>query len=459
MDDIVSADRRYFFHPGTHAHDHAVGALQGRVIVQGKGIRLTDIEGRSYIDGFAGLYCVNVGYGRTEIAEVLREQSERLSFYHTYLGNTNPPAVELSKCLIEEWAPPSMAKVFYGMSGSDANDTQVKLVWYYNNVLGRKQKKKIIARQRGYHGSSIVTASLTGLPAFHANYDAPVDRILHTMCADFYRNAADGMSEAAFTAQCVDVLEKLILAEGPETVAAFIAEPVLGSGGIVPPPVGYWPAVQAVLRKYDILLIADEVVCGFGRLGAKTGCERYGIEPDLITVAKGLTSAYVPLSGVIVSEAVWQVILRGSREHGMMGHGWTYSSHPLGAAAALKNLEIMTRERLVENARDIGAYFLARLQATFGDHPMIGNVRGVGLLLALEFMQDKRSRRPFPAGTKVSSRVVAAAMNRGLIVRALGDDIVGFAPPLIVTRVDVDEMVAIIRAAVEDTAYQMASVD
>jgi L-2,4-diaminobutyrate transaminase len=429
------------------------------VIVQGKGIRLTDIEGRSYIDGFAGLYCVNVGYGRSEIAEVLREQSERLSFYHTYLGNMNTPAVELSQRLIEEWAPPGMAKVFYGMSGSDANDTQVKLVWYYNNVLGRKQKKKIMARQRGYHGSSIVTASLTGLPAFHANFDAPVDRILHTVCADFYRNSADGMSEAKFTAQCVETLEKLIIVEGPETIAAFIAEPVVGSGGIVPPPAGYWSAVQAVLRKHDILLIADEVVCGFGRLGAKTGCERYGIEPDLITVAKGITSACVPLSGVIVSEAVWQVILHGSREHGMMGHGWTYSGHPLGAAAALKNLEIIAQERLVDNARDTGAYFLARLQATFGDHPMIGSVRGVGLLLALEFIQDKRSRTPFSPRTKFSWQVVAAAMKRGLIVRALGDDIVGFAPPLIVTRADVDEMVAIIYAAVEEIAGHMASAD
>ncbi|WP_244818286.1 aminotransferase [Caballeronia sp. Lep1P3] len=451
MESLEQADRRHFFHPGTHAFDHATGSLEGFIVSEGHGIHLTDVAGREYIDGFSGLYCVNVGYGRDEIADRMAEQCRRLSYYHTYVGSGNAPAIELSQRLIEQWAPPGMMKVFYGMSGSDANETQIKLVWYYNNVLGRKDKKKIIARDRAYHGSGIVTGALTGLPVYHANFDSPFDRVLRTLCPDYYRNAAPGMSEAAFTAHCVAELEALIEREGAETIAAFIAEPMNGTGGIVPPPDGYWPAIQAVLRRHDILLIADEVVCGFGRLGARTGCERFDIRPDLVTFAKGLTSAYAPLSAVVVGEAFWDVLMSGSREHGMMGHGWTYSGHPLGAVAALANLDIMERENLVGNAERVGGYLLACLRAAFGAHPHVGDIRGIGMLMAIQLMLDPATRTPFPAQHRINAKVVAAAREHGLLVRALGTDIVGFAPPLITTREDADEIVRRIRAAFDDT--------
>jgi len=296
---LLQQDRQYFLHPSTHAHDHAAGALPGRIITGAEGIRVTDHRGRTFIDAFAGLYCVNIGYGRTEVAEAMYEQAKRLAYYHTYVGHSSEVIIELSRRVIE-WAPPGMKKVYYGLSGSDANETQVKLVWYYNNVLGRPNKKKIISRDRGYHGSGIVTGSLTGLPGFHQCFDLPIERVKHTICPHWYRQAAPGMDEAAFAHYCADKLEQMILAEGPDTVAAFIGEPVLGTGGIVPPPEGYWQAIQGVLKKYDILLIADEVVCAFGRLGSAMGSQHYGIAPDLITIAKGLTSAYAPLSGVIV---------------------------------------------------------------------------------------------------------------------------------------------------------------
>jgi L-2,4-diaminobutyrate transaminase len=449
---VLDFDRRHFMHPGTHAADHASGELQGRLMKRGSGIRLEDHEGRSYIDAFAGLYCVNIGYGREEMAEAIAAQTRELSFYHTYAGYSNEPAIELSRRLIEEWAPPGMKKVFYGMSGSDANETQVKLVWYYNNVLGRPRKKKIIARHRSYHGSGIATGSLTGQSKFHAAFDLPMPQVLHTACPDFYRDGTAGESEAAFVARCVEQLEQTIEREGAETIAAFFGEPVMGSGGLLPPPSGYWPAIQAVLRRLDILFVADEVVCGFGRLGSRMGAEHYGLEPDLISVAKGLTSGYLPLSGVIVSERVWDVIEQGSRAHGAMSHGWTYSGHPVCAVAALTNLDIIEREQLTRNAAQVGRYLQDGLHAAFDDHPLVGNVRGEGMLAALELMADIPGRVPFAAGLKVSHRVAQAARARGLIVRALGiNDIVGFAPPLIATSSDVDQIIAITREALDVT--------
>ncbi|WP_407668548.1 aminotransferase [Paraburkholderia dilworthii] len=447
----LETDRRHLMHPGTHASDHASGRLDARLMTRAKGIRIEDHAGRSYIDAFAGLYCVNIGYGREEMADAIAAQTRQLSFYHTYAGFSNDPAVELSRRLIEEWAPARMKKVFYGMSGSDANETQVKLAWYYNNVLGRPRKKKIIARQRSYHGSGIATGSLTGQPKFHAGFDLPMPQVLHTASPDFYRDARPDASEAEFVADCVEHLEQLIAREGAETIAAFFGEPVMGSGGIVPPPAGYWPAIQAVLRRHDILFAVDEVVCGFGRLGSRTGSEHYGLEPDLMSVAKGLTSGYLPLSGVIVGERVWDVIERGSREQGAMNHGWTYSGHPVCAAAALTNLDIIEREQLVSHAADVGAYLQRRLHEEFDAHPLVGNVRGVGMLAALELMADKTGRRPFPVAAKASQRVAQAALARGLIVRALGtNDIVGFAPPLVATHADIDEIVAIARHALND---------
>ncbi len=452
---LLASDRAHFFHPSTHAADHSSGKLAGHVVTGGEGIRIRDHQGRELIDAFAGLYCVNIGYGRSEVAEAIYAQAKALAYYHTYVGHSNEAIVELSERIID-WSPKGMKKVYYGMSGSDANETQIKLVRYYNNVLGRPQKKKIISRDRGYHGSGIMTGSLTGLPVFHQAFDLPAPDILHTVCPHWYRKAPQGMAEADFAQYCADELEKMILAEGPDTVAAFIGEPVLGTGGIIPPPEGYWEKIQAVLKKYDVLLIADEVVCGFGRIGAPMGSQAYAIEPDLITVAKGLTSAYAPLSGVIVGEKVWDVIEQGSRDLGAMGHGWTYSGHPICAAAGLANLDIIERENIMGNAAEVGAYFQQQLHAAFDDHPLVGEVRGVGMLAALEFMADGDARQPFDAALTVGAKVAGACMARGLIARAMPHgDILGFAPPLVATREDIDTIVAIAKQAVDEVAGQV----
>jgi len=454
---LEEIDRQTVFHPSTHLADHAHGRSGGpRIIDTAKGVRIVDRNGVELIDAFAGLYCVNVGYGRTEIADAIHEQALKLAYYHSYVGHSSEPVIRLSERLIG-MAPEGMSKVYYGMSGSDANETQIKLVWYYNNVLGRERKKKIISRWRGYHGSDIVTGSLTGLPMFHQAFDLPVDRILHTVTPHHYRQAEPGMSERAFSRFCAEELEKLILAEGPETVAAFIGEPVMGTGGIIPPPEGYWDEIQPVLAKYDVLLIADEVVTGFGRLGSEFGSLHYGIKPDLITVAKGLTSAYQPLSGVIVGEKVWSVLEDGSTKFGPFGHGWTYSAHPLGAAAALANLDIIAREGLVANARDTGAYFQSALHEAFDEHPLVGEVRGEGLMAALEFVADREAKTPFDPGLKVGIRVSTACNQHGLIARAMPHgDILGFAPPLVVGREDVDAIVDIAKAAVDEVAAELA---
>lgn len=449
--DLIDRDRKVTFHASTHLRDFAHGDAPGRVISGGQGIRIVDKEGREFIDGFAGLYCVNIGYGRTEMAEAIYKQALELSYYHTYVGTTNEPLVELSEKIIG-LAGMGMSKVYYGMSGSDANETQLKIVRYYNNVLGRPQKKKIISRNRGYHGSGIASGSLTGLAAFHDHFDLPIETIRHTEAPYYYRrsDAQANMSEREFAQDCARKLEEMILAEGPETVAAFIGEPVLGTGGIVPPPEGYWEAIQQVLDKYDVLLIADEVVCGFGRIGTDFGSHFYGMQPDLITVAKGLTSAYQPLSGVIVGDRVWNVLEQGTGEYGPIGHGWTYSGHPLGAAAALANLAIIEREGLTRNAAETGAYLQQRMQATFAEHPLVGDVRGVGLLASLEFSADKARREHFDPALKVGPRISAAALDENLIARAMPHgDILGFAPPLVISRDEVDDIVARAKRAVD----------
>ncbi|MEC9297493.1 MAG: aminotransferase [SAR324 cluster bacterium] len=438
---LQSTDRETVFHPSTHASDHAHGKVPVNIIQSGNGIYIKNQQGTELLDAFAGLYCVNVGYGRTEIADAIYEQAKKLAYYHTYVGHSNEAIIELSRRIID-WAPDGMRKVYYGLSGSDANETQIKLVRYYQNILGNKSKKKIISRDRGYHGSSIAAGSLTGLNLFHQAFDLPIDNILHTLAPHFYWNAEDGMSETEFSQHCADELEKMILAESPETVGAFIGEPVMGTGGLIPPPEGYWDAVQKVLRKYEVLLIADEVVCGFGRVGTPFGSHLYDIRPDLITIAKGLTSAYLPLSGVIVGERVWKVIERGSEELGPMGHGWTYSGHPLAAAAALANLDILEREKLTENARDTGSYLQEQFNKSFENHPLVGEVRGVGLLAALEFVADKSKKLRFDSNWKVGAKVSAACLEQNLIARAMPNgDILGFAPPLSITRTEVDNIV------------------
>jgi L-2,4-diaminobutyrate transaminase len=455
-DSLEAWDRNHFFHPSTHVKSHAAGNSPVRMITGASGVYIWDADGRRSLDGFAGLYCVNVGYGRREITDAIAEQAKALPYYHAYVGHGSEPSIRLAR-MVADRAPEGLAHVFFGLSGSDANETNIKLVWYYNNVLGRPEKKKIISRWRGYHGSGVMTGSLTGLDAFHKAFDLPRAPILHTEAPYFYRRADRTMTEEQFSEHCANRLEALILAEGPDTIAAFIGEPVLGTGGIVPPPRGYWEAIQKVLTRYDILLIADEVITAFGRLGSMFGSEHYGIKPDLITIAKGLTSAYAPLSGVIVGDKVWQVLEQGAEKMGPIGHGWTYSSHPLCTAAGVANLELIDSLDLVRNAREVGSYLNESLREALAGFPIVGDVRGEGMLAAIEFVADRDDRVFFDPALKVGPRIAAAVLENGVIGRAMPQgDILGFAPPLCLTRAEADDIVDATLAAVDTIASELA---
>jgi L-2,4-diaminobutyrate transaminase len=437
---LETLDKQRVFHPATSIADHL--RTGPRIMAEASGITLTDTEGRRYLDAVAGLWCVNIGYGRHEVADAMAAQSRRLAFYHTFSSMSNEPQIRLADRLLG-LAPGRMSKVFFGNSGSEANDTQVKLVWYYNNLRGRPRKKKIIARREAYHGTTVATASLTGLPAFHKAFDLPIANILHTDTPYYYRRAVPAMSEEEYAAALAAELAALIEREGPDTVAAFIAEPVMGAGGVLTPPRTYFEQIQRVLRQHDVLMIADEVICGFGRLGRLFGCEVYGIEPDLVTVAKGLTSGYFPLSACFLSEPIWTVLRDASPQTGAFAHGFTYSGHPVGAAAAMANLDILLGEDLVGNAARVGEYLQRRLREAFAGHPLVGEVRGIGLIAGLELVADKATKRLFPAEVKVAHRVAQRCMEEGLVARALpAGHVIAFSPPLCVTREQVDEVIA-----------------
>ena len=448
-DQLATWDRENFFHPSTHLAQHARGETATRVITGASGVHIEDRDGNRMLDAFAGLYCVNAGYGRTEVADAIAEQAHQLAYYHSYVGHGTETSITLAKMIMDR-APAHMSKVYFGLSGSDANETNIKLVWYYNNILGRPQKKKIISRWRGYHGSGLMTGSLTGLSLFHDKFDLPMNPVIHTDAPYYYRRKDRTQTEAEFTAQCANALEALIQAEGPDTIAAFIGEPVLGTGGIVPPPAGYWDAIQEVLNRHDILLIADEVVTGFGRLGTMFGSDHYGLKPDLITIAKGLTSAYAPLSGSIVSDRMWKVLEQGTDENGPIGHGWTYSAHPICAAAGVANLKLIDDLNLVRNAAEVGGYLNASMKEALGDHPNVGDIRGEGLLCAVEYVADKADATPLDPAAKVGAAISAAMLERGVIARAMPQgDITGFAPPFCITRAEVDTVVAATADAVK----------
>ena len=453
--DLADLDRNYVFHPFTTLGDHESKG-PAFVVTHGQGSRLTDSNGRDYVDVMAGLWCVNIGYGRSEVANAMRDQAERLSYCHAFSSMSSDKPALLSQRLIE-MAPPGMSKVFYGNSGSDANDTQVKIVWFYNNTRGKPLKKKIIARQRGYHGVTVMTAGMTGLPGLHAGFDLPLPMIRH-VAAPRRIWEGHGLTDAEFTDWLVADLEALIAAEGADTIGAMIMEPLMGAGGVHAPPAGYYEAIQQVLRHHDILIIADEVITGFGRLGSRFGCTVFGIQPDLITIAKGLTSAYFPLSGCIVADHVWNTLVAGGSTYGAFGHGYTYSSHPIGAAAALANLSVLEDEDLVAQAAVRGSYMQDRLRAAFVGHPLVGDVRGQALIGAVEFIDAMTDAGPvaFDPALKVAPRVVKAALDRGVIGRALpAADAVAFSPPFVISEAEIDIAVNAFRDAADQVAAEL----
>ena len=435
LTNLQARDVETLIHPYTNlATFRETGPL---VLERGKGVWVFDSDGRGYIEGMAGLWCTSLGYGNEELVEVAREQMLKLPFTHLFGGKSHDPAIELAEKL-KEWAPMPVSKVFFGASGSDANDTQIKLMWYYNNAIGRPKKKKIIARLKGYHGVTIASASLTGLPNNHIDFDLPIPNILHTSCPHHYRFANPGETEEEFATRLADELEEMILREGPDTVAAFIAEPVGGAGGVTVPPATYYEKIQVVLDRHDVLLIADEVICGFGRLGTMFGSSAMGMRPDTMSLAKAITSAYFPLSAVLIPEKIYDAMLDESRKIGTFGHGFTYSGHPVGSAIAVKTLEIYERDNIIGHVQGIIPSFWRRLEA-IRELPLVGEVRGKGLVAGIELVADRPTKRAFEAKRAVGARAVAFAQDEGLIVRNLGDTI-AVCPPLVITPVEIDEM-------------------
>ena len=414
------------------------------VIDRGEGIYVFDNTGKRYIEGLAGLWSVAVGFGEERLVRAAAEQMAKLPYYHQFNYKTHGPSVDLAEKLIQ-LAPVPMSKVHFTSSGSEANDLTAKMVWYRSNALGRKEKKKIIGRIRGYHGVTIAAGSITGIPRNHESFDLPIAGMLHTSCPSYPHYGLEGESEAEFTARMLKDLEDLIEREGPDTIAAFWGEPVMGAGGVLPPPEGYWAGVQAILRKHDILLVADEVICGFGRTGNMFACTTYGIEPDVIVVSKQISSSYLPLSAIIMNDRFYQPIADESHRIGSFGHGFTASGHPVATAVGLENLRIIEERDLVGNVQRLAPRFLAGLEE-LGRHPLAMGSRGVGLIGAVEL---KPWDKVGAAGTAVSNRM----QEEGLIIRGIGDAIC-FCPPLIITEAQVDEMLAIARRAMDAVAAE-----
>ncbi len=436
LTNLAVRDIETLVHPYTNLATHRdAGPL---VLERGEGVRVFDVAGKDYIEGMSGLWCTSLGYSNRELAEAGYEQMKKLPFTHLFSGRSHDPAIELAEKL-KEIAPVPTSKIYYGSSGSDANDTQVKLIWYMNNALGRPHKKKIIARLKGYHGVTVASASLTGLPYNHIDFDLPIAGILHTSCPHHYRYGLDGETEEAFSLRMAAELDEMIQREGPDTVAAFIAEPVMGAGGAITPPRGYFEAIQAVLAKYDVVLISDEVITGFGRTGNMFGCTTYGFKADTLSCAKALTSAYFPLSAIFIPDDINEILVDQSRKIGTFGHGNTYSGHPVGCAIALKTLEIYERDNIIGKVRQHAPHFLKRLEQ-LGEHPLIGEARGVGLIGGIEFVRDKKSRAQFDAKKGIAAKSASFAQDEGLIVRPLSGDRVAFCPPLIITAAEIDEM-------------------
>ena len=428
-------DLQSVLHPYTNLHKiKETGSL---VISEGKGVEVFDAHGRGYIEGMSGLWCAGLGFGDTEMVEAAKEQLDRLPYYHLFTGRTTEPAVELAEKL-KEIAPVPVSHVFYTSSGSEANDTQVKLAWYYNNALGRPDKKKIISRVKAYHGVTVMAASLTGLPYNHMDFDLPVDRVLHTDCPHHYRFGKPGESEEEFLAGLVASLEAMIEREGPETIAAFIAEPVMGAGGVIVPPKGYFEAIRPILRQHDILMIADEVITGFCRTGNWFGSTTLNVEPDTLSVAKQLTSAYAPLGAVMVPRHMMDALESQSEKLGTFGHGYTYGGHPLGCALGVKAIEIYQQRNILEHVRSLVPQFERRLDA-LREHPLVGETRHCGLVGALEMVADKASHKPFDPKKTVGAVAVRFIQERGLILRAIGDSI-ALCPPMIITSQELDEL-------------------
>ncbi|NTJ43851.1 aspartate aminotransferase family protein [Agrobacterium larrymoorei] len=437
---LAAADIASVMHPNTNLRQHErTGPL---VMERGDGIRVYDDRGKEYIEGLAGLWSVAVGFSEPRLAEAAYKQMLKLPYYHTFSSKSHEPSIRLAEKLVE-MTPANITRAFFTSSGSEANDTIVKMVWYMNNALGRPQKKKFLSRIKGYHGITIASGSLTGLPINHRDFDLPAIPVHHLTCPHFYRFGVEGEDEAAFTARLLAELAAVIEKEGADTIAAFIGEPLMSAGGVLPPPAGYWEGVERICRANDILIVSDEVICGFGRLGTPVGCQKYRFTPDIMTLSKQITSSYMPFAAVMFSDAIYQAIADNSEKIGAFGHGFTASGHPVASAVALENIAIIEERDLIGNAARLEAQFHAGLQS-FTDHPLVGEARGAGLIGAVELVADKAKRRPFEKIGKAGALASVIGHEEGLIFRAIGDQL-ALCPPLIVTSDDVDEIMVRMR--------------
>jgi len=425
------------------------------VITRGDGCFVEDEHGKRYLEGMSGLWCASLGFSEKRLVQAATAQLEMLPYYHLFNHRSHPPGIALAQAL-SAMAPAGLNHVLFANSGSEANDAAIKMVWHYNNLLGRPAKKKIIARTNGYHGVTVASGSLTGLPHVHRDFDLPLPQMLHTDCPSYYHLGKPGESEAQFVERLANNLEQLIVKEGADTIAAFIAEPVIGAGGVLTPPAGYFDRIQAILKKYDILFIVDEVICGFGRTGQLFGCDTFGLKPDMMTVAKALSSAYQPISALLLTDAVHDVLKQGSRKHGVFAHGLTYAAHPVAAAVALETLNIYQERNIVGHVQTVSPYFLERLNA-LANHPLVGDVRGIGLLAAVEVVADKENKTPFPAEKGVGAWIQARVMHYGVIVRAIGNSI-AMCPPLICEHAHLDTLIDALAKALDDAQAQFGAV-
>lgn len=446
---LAARDIAYTIHPYTDLRLHEEkGPL---VLVDGRGVFVRDAEGREYIEGLAGLWCVALGYGEKRLVEAAAKQMERLAYTQTFSHRSSEPVIELAEKLVR-MAPAPMARAMFLNSGSEAVDTAIKLTWYYNNGRGLPQKKRILARRRAYHGVTVAAGQLTGLAYARAGFDLAIpDRFYHLTPPSHYREGLPGESEDAFVDRLADELETTIRVLGPETVAAFIAEPVMGAGGVIVPPRQYFARIQPILRKYDVLLIADEVICGFGRTGNTWGCETFAIQPDMVTCAKQLSSGYLPIAALLLSAPIYEVIADYSHQHGMLGMGYTYGGHPVAAAVALRALEIYEQDRVFDHVRAVSPRFLERLRQLEA-HPLVGEARGVGLIGGIEIVADKATRRQFDPTVKAAARVAEACQRHGLLVRPLAGDVIGICPPLIIREPEIDSLFDRLRRGLDDAA-------
>ncbi len=448
----AARDIAHALHPYTDLKTHLeTGPL---VITKGKGVRVWDETGKEYIESVAGLWCASLGFDNERLAKAAYDQMRTLPFYHSFAAKSHMPMIDLAEMLIER-APVPMSKVFFANSGSEANDSVIKMIWYFNNAVGRPKKKKIIGRIKGYHGITLASASLTGLPMNHRSFDVPLPGFIHTITPHHYHGAGSGESEEAFATRCAEELEKLILAEDPDTVAGMFAEPVLGAGGVIVPPRTYYEKIQAICRKYDILFVADEVICGFGRTGNYWGSQTMHIQPDILSCAKALSSAYLPISAVMVNDRVFQGLAEESHKIGAFGHGYTYSGHPVSAAVAVETLKIYDEMRIVDHVRSVGDHMQAELRRHFADHPLVGEVRGVGLIAAVELVADKAVHKNFDPTAKIGGRLAKLCEEYGVLSRSVVNDTLCFSPPLIITEPEIDEMIGRVAKALDALTVEL----